>query len=175
MSNIAYLVQRCSSYNLHPLAEMKMLEAIEENRTPTVYELLDFDYMGSSEFEWGAVPKAIRTLESQEDFEILQVLDLENSAGEPVFVFCATKHFEEISEFIRSLSKMDYSNFRLKEITYFDDYFGPEKKHRYDLWFAIDGIGGGFVWSFNKDLLQEFVVGLPVTVDYLNAKKAARN
>jgi len=171
MSLVSYLVQRCSSYNLDALAEKKTLLAIEESRTPTIYELLAFDYMGSSEFEWGAIPKAVRTLESQKDFAIKQIPELKNFAGDPVFVYCSSQHFDEIIEFIESLSKMDY---RLKEPTYFDHYFaGLRKWHRIDFWFAIDGVGGGFVWSFDESLLQEFVKGLPATISYLNAKKAA--
>ncbi len=60
-----YLIQRCQIKQ--PIA----------NRKSRLSEAVEFDYMGSAEFEWGAIPESLRRIDSnQADWKMRLVNDL---------------------------------------------------------------------------------------------------
>lgn len=95
--HVAFLIQRCASH-YHPssFAKHKFEEARKDKRVPTVYDLLSFDYMGSSEFEFGTVPGAIRQIQESVDKkghqDIIEVEGLKTLKGEQVYVLCNLNH-----------------------------------------------------------------------------------
>lgn len=112
---------------------------------------IQFDYMGSAEFEWGALPKSYnRILDNVGEYYIHIHPDIKNANDVPLLVFCTDAGWEEIkrslSEFIQLNNPKQVSGYRLKEwISFADRHYqvGPPKS-RWDkvnednFWWDID-------------------------------------
>lgn len=130
----AMLVQRCSSATALPWMQDFVDKAQAEARTPMVSELLRLDYMGSSEFEWGTIPAAIRqtyeaSMKTPEKFWYFQVEGLTAWDGRSVYVFCHEDYFDQIATWIRQLAENEYK-LNLKELTRFSNHFAAGDEHR---------------------------------------------
>ena len=109
------------------------------------HHLIALDYMGSAEFEWGAIPKAYRRIMGQYDQYSLHVTDLVTTGGVPFCVFCKNDHYDKILEAIKLYLKEGY---RLKESTNMQVHFTEpksdwDKKHgkfklQTNFWWCID-------------------------------------
>jgi hypothetical protein len=92
-------------------------------------EVFSFDYMGSAEFEWGAVPKALTILaEGRKNlvkFE-LQPKEWGVKTDKPIFVICNKNDKKDVSSFIEKIAKDDYA-VQLKEYTRLNDALLPPK------------------------------------------------
>lgn len=124
-----YLIQRCTSNKLHT-----------DRKKATVSEALDLDYMGSSEFEWGAIPHslicwslAITNTELVEFDVVVNVSDRfrsdRNKVGNVrVYGICPKSEENNITEYI---TKLVNEEARLKERVGFTD-------DSYDFWFSLE-------------------------------------
>lgn len=74
--------------------------------------LVDPDYMGSAEFEWGAIPRAYRRIFDNFNKYKVIVTPLKTVSDVPFCVFCDEDHYDEILEAIKEYLKEDY---QLKE------------------------------------------------------------
>lgn len=77
--------------------------------------IFSFDYMGSSEFEFGALPKAFMKLAQYRQAEILisgKIIVL----TEPIFYICSKEHEKEVMQLIEKIAEDEY-DLRLKEVT----------------------------------------------------------
>lgn len=106
--------------------------------------LINGDYMGSAEFEWGAIPKAYRRIMGQYDKYKLHITDLKTVSGVPLYLFCEDENYELILAEIKLYLEKEY---RLKEWTnlhaHFRETSGPASsydKHRLEtnFWWCID-------------------------------------
>jgi len=89
--------------------------------------LFSFDYMGSAEFEWGAVPKA---------FEELSKADLVASVEGKVFILCPKAIESEVKEWIKLAVKGE--NGHLKEHLGLKEALNKEKYARAEGWLKIE-------------------------------------
>lgn len=119
-----YLIQRCK------------LNSVQGS--PMVSEMLDLDYMGSSEFEWGAIPKAImnyaqelRKPDFADAFFTVEVKRL----GKTFSVHCLASQLEQVKEFVQKFEHSDYPA-RLKEALHLDTK--PDGYHHIDFWFDLE-------------------------------------
>lgn len=137
MSNRFYLIQRGKFRN--NLDSATALVGSSDSH------LINPDYMGSAEFEWGAIPKAYRRIMGQYDQYSLHVTDLVTTRGVPFCVFCKNDHYDKILEAIKLYLKEDY---RLKELTNMHVHFTEPKsdwdkehckwKLQTNFWWCID-------------------------------------
>lgn len=106
--------------------------------------LIDPDYMGSAEFEWGAIPRAYRRIMGQYDKYSLYVTDLVTTGGVPFCLYCMDGKYEQILAEIKVYLKEHY---RLKEWTNMEAHFTTEcsfdvDNRKYQLktnfWWCID-------------------------------------
>lgn len=106
--------------------------------------LIDPDYMGSSEFEWGAIPMAYRRIMGQYGEYGLHVTDLVTTGGVPFCLYCMDGKYEQIFAEIKAYLKNPYP---LKEWTNMDAHFTTEcsfdvnhRKYqlRTNFWWCID-------------------------------------
>ena len=79
--------------------------------------LIDLDYMGSAEFEWGAIPKAFRRIMGQRDQYALYITDFETIGGVPFCVFCRKDRYDKVLDAIKKYldggyGLKEYSNMR---------------------------------------------------------------
>lgn len=104
----------------HPDA-MKMLE-----------DIMSFDYMGSAEFEWGAVPTAFESLftnESTISFEIKVQTKM-------VYVICPFEIKDDVEKWIRQAS---VEHMRLKERLGFKEALQGHPYNDFSGWIKIEG------------------------------------
>lgn len=82
--------------------------------------LVQGDYMGSAEFEFGAIPKAYRRIMGQFEKYSLHVTDLKTNRGIPFCLYCRDDRYNEILEAIRIYLKEGY---QLQEWSNMDAHF----------------------------------------------------
>lgn len=141
-----YLIQRCTSNKLHT-----------DRKKATVSEALDLDYMGSSEFEWGAIPHslicwslAITHTELVEFDVVVNVLDRFRSDDRSrigsvhVYGICPKSQESDITEYLTKLVNEDV---RLKERVGFTN-------DSYDFWFSLET---PLCFSVKQHLVKDWV------------------
>ena len=107
--------------------------------------LIDPDYMGAAEFEWGAIPRAYRRIMGQYEKYSLHVTDLVTTGGVPSCLFCMDSKYEQILTEIKSYLDKPY---HLKEWTNMEAHFTKSvsdietrfysHKLRTNFWWCID-------------------------------------
>jgi len=114
--------------------------------------LLGFDYMGSSEFEWGALPKALkRTRENEKDYVQFE-FTFENFEDKPIMILCKETDKEELPKILAQLADREL---RLKEYCDLDAYLKGNKDYRTsDFWWDIEN--DYFFWRSNEEFNNEF-------------------
>ena len=136
--------------------------------------IFSFAYMGSAEFEWGAVPKAINKIASNmvdyESFEILiDMADVKENTQrrwnkqatasvrdvgkKPVYILCHKNNKKDVEAIIRMLAKEEH---RMQEVSRFDCALDPVDK---DLrnpqgWLELDD---GYMFFLSKDMCNQTV------------------
>lgn len=115
-------------------------------------QLLSFDYMGSSEFEWGALPKSLkRVRENLADYVLFQY-SFKKHPAKVVTVFCTKEQQDLVGDILEQLSE---GKIRLKEYCDLDNYVVPKTKYRdNDFWWDIDN--DWFFWKTNADFDTKF-------------------
>jgi hypothetical protein len=122
----------------------------------TLTNSLNLEYMGSAEFEFGALPKSLRHLRSaheQGNMVIRLVPDI--LQGESPLRVLSAFDDDSFLEYTKELNKLRYENPRTKECTRFQhDYgkmWGPSNT---EFWWDIDNDA---MWSFNKRYMNRLV------------------
>lgn len=134
MSNRFWLIQRGSFNNLQTATQFLGGSATH---------LINPDYMGSAEFEFGAIPKAYRRILSQYDKYSMHVTDLRSIRGVPLCLYCKEANYQRIIEAIKEY--LDH-RYKLKEWTNMEVHFKEEEqkysasKHKLktNFWWCID-------------------------------------
>lgn len=122
--------------------------------------LLRFDYMGSAEFEFGALPKSLKRIRASiADYTQFQY-SFKNYPAKVVTVCCKKEHADSVGEILEQLSD---NSLRLKESVCLHYYVKSEPEEKYtDFWWDLTN--DMFFWKFNpefdlkfKDALHDFV------------------
>lgn len=123
--------------------------------------ILKFDYMGSSEFEFGALPKSLQRIRDViSEYVYFEI----NLNGKSITVFCKENKKDFINQYLTDLS---LKNFTLKEYSDFDNYIydGGFFKCNTDFWWDIEN--DVMFWKKNQDFLNEFekiIVAKPISI-----------
>lgn len=114
--------------------------------------ILEFDYMGSAEFEWGALPKSLKRI--REIGGEYEVAELTLSNGKIVQAFRLSAVAEEINEFILGLANNKY---HLKEFSDFDTWISdnPRWQNQTDFWWDIEN--DYMFWKKDEIFLKKFI------------------
>ncbi|MDD5650921.1 MAG: hypothetical protein PHF86_10980 [Candidatus Nanoarchaeia archaeon] len=95
--NKPYLIQRGSFRN------------IKNDEIVGLDSLISYDYMGSAEFEFGALPQSLtRICESLDQYEVFPTIT-KNADGQCLYIFCRKSQAEEIFKCVLRFSKEEYS------------------------------------------------------------------
>lgn len=100
--------------------------------------VIDFDYMGAAEFEWGAIPRAYRRIFNHFDRYQLHTLDFTTIRGVPVHLFCRDDKYDAIVAEIKRYIEKPY---QLKEYSGIADHFredGDRYRMKTNFWWCID-------------------------------------
>ena len=108
--------------------------------------LIDYDYMGSSEFEWGALPKSLTQIcEKWADYVYFAIEDIRDGDGQCLYVLCHKTQKDELTEALHLLFQKDCP-FRLKEHSGMYDYISCKSLYslKTNFWWDVTGEGGPF-------------------------------
>lgn len=108
--------------------------------------LINLDYMGSAEFEWGAIPKAYRRIMGQFDKYSLHITDILTNKGVPFCLYCRDGRYEKV---LSAIKKYLDEHYQMKSWTNMHAHFEPfpidewlKIHHKYRLktnfWWCID-------------------------------------
>lgn len=119
--------------------------------------LLRFDYMGSSEFEWGALPSSLKRVRENLSNYVQFQYSFKKYPSKVVTVFCKKEQEEFIGDI---LEKLALRQIRLKEFSAFDSYIKDDGyfKDKFDFWWDIDQ--DWFFWKFNPEFDLKFKIAL---------------
>lgn len=115
--------------------------------------IIAFDYMGSSEFEWGALPKSLKSIrENLNDYD-----DYEIKLNDKIItVFFHKKDKDDVIKIIKDLSE---NKIHLKEYCDLSKWVNPHKCITYncrsDFWWDIDN--HFMFWKKNDDFHLKFI------------------
>lgn len=135
-------------------------------------EAVDLDYMGSAEFEWGALPKSLRELQANVDNIKLTVEPrIQDEEGRSLRVL-HTFDTDAYEAYVSLLVDLREGTRRTKESTYFDkDHKKRFKTLECDLWWDIDAHA---MWSFDKQFMNRLGEHLVASWKYMDEQKAKR-
>lgn len=111
------------------------------------------DYMGSSEFEFGALPESLRRFRRNVDSTYIKIVDsiTENEKPLRVLSYLSEDDFKEYSEFLQKLRVSTIGTMRLKERT----HFTVEELNRATEVDRLDFLSN-FWWDIENDVMFSF-------------------
>lgn len=109
--------------------------------------ILSFDYMGSSEFEWGALPESLGNIRN--DLNNYTYLDVPLK-DKVITVFCKDSQKTGIKKYLSELAE---NKMRLKEFSKFDSYMKNDE-HLVDFWWDIQN--DLMFWEKNSKFESKF-------------------
>lgn len=124
---------------------------LSEDAMKLLRPIFSFDYMGSAEFEFGAIPKCFHSIA----VNIKQYSTHETVINKmPVYIICKTDEIEAIDKRINELAKDEV---RCKERTAFNQALGLSKYSKKEDcrtfgWLELDN---EFMFFVNKDMAQK--------------------
>lgn len=117
--------------------------------------ILKFDYMGSSEFEWGALGTSLKRIRENIEEYTLALVDITTADGVDykINVFCKAADLAQVIELIKNIGDREYHT---KEYTDFDNYLYPDRAFecRTDHWWDIEN--DYMFWKKDKQFTKKF-------------------
>ena len=112
--------------------------------------ILSFDYMGSSEFEFGALPKSLGNIRNKLNEYTYLDIPMQDKV---ITVFCKDSQKCEVTQYLTELSE---NKMRLKEFSAFDSYIKNDGyfKDRFDFWWDIEN--DLMFWKKNNEFEIKF-------------------
>lgn len=125
--------------------------------TEEAMELIDpifcFDYMGSAQFEFGAIPEAMMKIGNhyEKNEIVVSTLALKKEVG----YICSKEHEDEVVKRIKHLGRYGDSTpkLRTRDPTFFKNVFdGKEGFEKYRGWLEIDN---GYMFFLDRDMFEK--------------------
>jgi hypothetical protein len=115
--------------------------------------ILRFDYMGSSEFEWGALPKSLKRVRANLGEYVQFQYSFKNFPEKTVTVLCTKEQQGFVGDILEGLVER---KFRLKEFCDLNGYVDPKENsyNKSDFWWDIEH--DWFFWKSNPEFDVEF-------------------
>lgn len=129
-----YLVQRLNAPRLATPFDFGgglLNGGINKEAMDIINKVLSFDYMGSAEFEWGAVPAALSALNNKGAISF--VITCKET---PVYIICLPKDKDDVENWVKKASVSKHGH--LKEHLGFEGALNKEKYCRSLGWLKIE-------------------------------------
>lgn len=160
-----YLIQRAEIKT--PLAE----------KNTRLSQAVSFDYMGSAEFEFGALPQSFRKIEAQfKDWKCRIVEDI-TEGDTPLRVWSALtdEEFAEYMGYLKILraSSKDHNvkRFYTKEAVQFEVDREPSRYNNTDFWWDITN---DVMFGFKKEFMKRVGDYVAASLAYMNEQNTAK-
>ena len=133
-------------------------------------QVTESDYMGSAEFEFGAIPMAYRAIASNlQFFRLCILIDFLNEKDQPLCVFTCFEG-ESWDKYLDQLKKMRDGKLRLKEGSRFEKNAYTSQYSNIDLWWDIRN---QVIWSFDRKFMKNISFYLANSAKYISEIQAA--
>jgi len=120
-------------------------EILDRDYKKGIDSIIALDYMGSAEFEFGAVQDSLRVIrENLNDYTYLDIPMYEKV----ITVFCRSDQKQEIKTYLSALAKCEI---HLKERSEFNDCVNPSDREL--KWQAKRPLRTNFWWDLDNDLM----------------------
>jgi len=134
--------------------------AVTKTDKPSLIEgigsFLSYDYMGSAEFEWGALPKALKEIIAKFPNLAIHESGLKREDGTGLFVIAKAKDLPEIIAFLNANSQQEFNDkYRLKERT--DLVYAMTGDSRINCWWDINN---GWFAIFGKQQAENLLLAI---------------
>lgn len=147
------------------------------NNIGSVDDVLSFDYMGSAEFEFGALPKSLKRLTIKAgELSVYEFIHcVSGITGDPIYIISVGEIHDDYLEHILSMAS---NELRLKESSHLDnivrghDFRG--EKLNIDSWCCCDAwwdIGNDVMFTFGADNAKRIVDSIVATRDKKKSEK----
>lgn len=155
MVQTPYLIQR---------AKIRIPVAAKNTR---LSQAVDMDYMGSSEFEFGALPKSFRRIESVKSDWRCQVVESISQDGEPLQVW-STFTGEDFEKYVGYLTAFrNGKGNRTKEAVRFESS-REQTSYSPNFWWDLSNDA---MFGFNKQFMKRVGDYVQSSLDYMNEQK----
>lgn len=116
-------------------------------------DIVSLDYMGSAEFEWGALPRSLRRMTINKDFYKVFVFNqYRDENGNPLKVYAPQVFYKNVQNIVNRLAEHGYG---LQEYCSLSDHIQKDKKEDDDTRFRyIDK--SDFWWDIENDFFMFF-------------------
>lgn len=151
----------------------------ERSEKTGIDKIITWDYMGSAEFEWGALPKAYRyIMENYSKYGMYIENDMANVNGVPLCIFCKESEYAVVKATLDAYRKKPYI---LKEFISFEREYKAPYEHPvpgYDVirdhfWFDIEH---HFMWFFGaQDRVKCFMDAVTFDAKIREERKSEDN
>lgn len=130
---------------------------------------VNMDYMGSSEFEYGALPRSLRALQAG----VLQKhLIPDITQGEHQLRVISLFDDQQMVEYTEYLKAMRAGQLHLKESSRFEADRQPSRFSVTDFWWDVEN---HVMWSFHKVAMNRLPEWLQSSWKYMDEQKALRD
>lgn len=165
------------------LIQRGMIQINSGSDPKRISESVSFDYMGSAEFEYGALSESLREVKVSFDVYKLETLSelKEIISQRSLRIFYPDCKDFNLSEYIEWLKRLSRNEVRLQEWSNFDAWFKVivdptnsifsrmvTSQRRTDFWWDIQN---HVFWSFNKRFMNKFPKILQATFNYMDSSK----
>lgn len=116
--------------------------------------IIRLDYMGSAEFEFGAVPQSLKRIRTAIEQYVFFTWAHKFAPNKPVTVFCKKEDQNEVKDILIQLAK---GELRLKEFCDLTDYVMPKSRASFPnshLWWDI--VNDFMFWKQNTEFETKF-------------------
>lgn len=143
-----------------PYLVQRATQTTRENKEG-IDSILSFDYMGSAEFEWGALPKSLQRMRKDKDLYVRTQLTLSHSGySKSLDVWSKKEDVQKIHEWLQLVAKNKHP--RCKEFIGLDQHFSKHELSRKgleyrkeDFWWDIDN--DFFFWFTNDSFTTKLL------------------
>ena len=159
------------------LIQRGSFKGIKEENILGLDSLISYDYMGSLEFEWGALPTSLKRMTSSwNEYVCEKVEEINDANGTPLYLICKKSQKEDIVKVIFELaSQSNYNDTknRLKEGAYLDSYIRCDSLYeRPNFWWDVTsndclfnsvgrlGTGNDWMICFGKNHARKLLIAI---------------
>lgn len=135
-----------------------------------VSEAVDLDYMGSSEFEFGATARSLRAMQAAPELHRHLIPDILD--GDRQLRVVSIYDDQEMLKYIEHLKAMREDRIHLKETSRFAANYTQGRYLRADFWWDIEN---HVMWSFDKMFMNRLCDHLRASWAYMDEQKALRD
>lgn len=147
---LPYLIQRGKFRNL------------KEEDIVGLDSLISYDYMGSAEFEFGALSGSLRSITSSwSSYQVFIVPGVQDADGLAPYLLCRKEQAREILVALKIFMTEEYPDLRTKERVSLYSYLNPRSNYdlRTDFWWDVTG-GNDWMLCFGADNMRRLVIAV---------------